>query len=150
MCALLFSHRRHFIASIKSLSAYTLPNMRFSTIQSAFLTSTLFFVAGLPAVVASGSYKGCYSDVTPLEDQGPYTFQSQGYCQNECSGKNKSVYALYQGKYCYCGDEIPASKSKVSDDNCQTGCQGYQLDKCTFIRSHEAPLVVSIVFANII
>lgn len=104
--------------------------MRFSTIQSGFLTSTLFFAASLPAVVASGTYKGCYSDVTPLGDEETFTYQSTGHCEQRCSEKNKAVYALYQGSTCYCGDEIPASDNKVSDDKCSTSCDGYSKDKC--------------------
>lgn len=109
--------------------------MRLSTIQSGFLTSTLFFAASLPAVIASGTYKGCYSDVTPLGDEETFTYQSTGHCENRCSGKSKAVYALYQGSTCYCGDEIPASDNKVSDDKCSTSCNGYSKDKCMFTRS---------------
>ena len=106
--------------------------MKFSTLQSAFLTSTLFFTASLPTVAAEGVYKGCYSDSTPLSDEGPYTWQSSGYCQKKCSGKNKSVYALFGGSDCLCGDEIPSSSKKVSDDKCDVSCNGYPKDKCAF------------------
>lgn len=104
--------------------------MRFSTIRSAFLTSTLFFAASVPVMAAGSSSKGCYSDATPLKDQGPYTFQSSGYCKTQCTKKNKAVYALYQGSNCLCGDEIPASSKKVSDDECNVSCNGYPSDKC--------------------
>lgn len=104
--------------------------MRFSTIRSAFLTSTLFFAASVP--VMADTSKGCYSDSTPLKDQGPYTFQSSGYCKQLCTKKNMAVYALYQGSNCLCGDEIPAESAKVSDDECNVSCNGYPSDKCMF------------------
>lgn len=107
-------------------------NMKISTIRSALLSSTLLFAASLPVVSAASNsgYQGCYSDATPLKDNGSYTYQSSGYCKKQCAGKGKAVYALYQGSDCLCGDELPSSDNKVSDDECNTDCNGYPSDKC--------------------
>lgn len=106
--------------------------MRFSTIRSTLVTSTLFLAASLPIIEASTGYQGCYSDAGSLDDQGPFTFQSSGYCKKKCSGKGKPVYALYKGSNCLCGDEIPSSKT--SDDDCNVECNGYPADKCMFFQ----------------
>jgi len=74
--------------------------------------------------------KGCYKSAQPLEDQGPYTFQTTGWCQKICVGLSKSVMALYKGSNCYCGNVLPAASQKVSNDQCQEPCDGFPDVKC--------------------
>ena len=81
---------------------------------------------GLKAYTA----KGCYSSSSPLEDQGPYLYQTPGYCQKTCVNLNKPVMGLIAGSNCWCGDLVPAANSKVSDSECNTNCQGFPADKC--------------------
>lgn len=38
--------------------------------------------------------------------------------------------ALTGGSTCYCGDELPALDNEVDDSNCNSPCQGYDLETC--------------------
>ncbi|KAL8944801.1 MAG: hypothetical protein Q9216_000223 [Gyalolechia sp. 2 TL-2023] len=76
------------------------------------------------------TYKGCFSSSDGFEDQGSYTYQSPGYCQKQCADLDKPVMALMGGSNCWCGDLLPVAKSKISDAQCSTDCQGYPDDKC--------------------
>ncbi|KAL8912251.1 MAG: hypothetical protein Q9171_002706 [Xanthocarpia ochracea] len=44
--------------------------------------------------------KGCYSSADGFLDQGSYTYQSPGYCQEQCVKLNKPVMALVAGSDC--------------------------------------------------
>lgn len=74
--------------------------------------------------------KGCFSSSEPLEDQGSYTFQTQGNCQPICVGLEYTVMALVNGSNCFCGNKIPSKDSLVDDDKCNTPCNGYDQDNC--------------------
>ncbi|KAJ5766816.1 uncharacterized protein N7511_004432 [Penicillium nucicola] len=71
---------------------------------------------------------GCYSDAGSLKNQGPYSYQSPGYCQDHCLGAGKSVFALTRGNMCYCGDALPTEK--VNDDKCNQVCPGWPAESC--------------------
>ncbi|MCJ1233832.1 hypothetical protein MMC14_001790 [Varicellaria rhodocarpa] len=74
--------------------------------------------------------EGCFSSSEPLQDQGSYTFQALGWCQPLCVRMNKPVLAFFNGTNCWCGDELPASSSKVSDSQCDVPCNGFPADTC--------------------
>lgn len=94
------------------------------TLRGILLLFTLTPVLALPAVPA-----GCFASSDPLDDQGPWTFQSLGYCQDKCTGLNKAVMAM-KGANCWCGDLIPAASSKVADSKCNIKCNGFPNDIC--------------------
>ena len=73
---------------------------------------------------------GCFSSSKPLKDQGSATFQTSGYCQPICADKNQAVMGLTEGSNCWCGDLLPAENTKVSDDKCDTPCNGYDQENC--------------------
>jgi len=78
----------------------------------------------------------CYSSSDPLTDQGPYTYQSSGYCQKLCVETfNKPVMGLSEGTDCWCGDELPANSTKVDSSKCNAPCAGFDQEKCTFIKN---------------
>ncbi|KAI9697868.1 MAG: hypothetical protein M1820_007655 [Bogoriella megaspora] len=83
-------------------------------------------VAGLRAL----KFQGCFSSGYPLEDQGSYTFQSSGACQNECGALKKPVMGLTSGTDCFCGDQLPPLDSKLDDDECNTPCAGFNKEFC--------------------
>ncbi|KAK2747046.1 hypothetical protein FQN55_005315 [Onygenales sp. PD_40] len=96
--------------------------------------------------------KGCYKSVEPLKDMGPWTWQSNSYCQMECLKKKKSVMALFKGRNCFCGDKIPAESEKTTADKCQEDCKGWPDEKCGgkdaysvlltgFVREDDVPVV---------
>ncbi|KAJ5154607.1 uncharacterized protein N7500_010046 [Penicillium coprophilum] len=80
--------------------------------------------------LSSTASMGCYSDVESFKNQGPYTFQSQGYCQTKCAEKDFKVAALSRGNMCYCGDEVPSDSAKIADDKCDVACSGWPDDNC--------------------
>ncbi|KAJ5296952.1 uncharacterized protein N7443_007845 [Penicillium atrosanguineum] len=82
----------------------------------------------LPALAsASTSVLGCYSSVPSLKDEGRYTFQSQGYCEEKCQSGGFRIAAL-TGLQCLCGNELPPSSAQVDDDKCDTVCAGWPED----------------------
>lgn len=83
-----------------------------------------------PVFALPATPEGCFTSSDPLDDQGPWTFQSLGYCQDKCTGLNKAVMAM-KGANCWCGDQIPAASSKVSDSKCNIQCNGFPKDICT-------------------
>ncbi|KAF2211891.1 hypothetical protein CERZMDRAFT_59383 [Cercospora zeae-maydis SCOH1-5] len=66
-----------------------------------------------------------------MESVGTYTYQSSGYCSQQCAGKNAGAMATTNGNDCWCGGEIPADSDKVDDSKCNTPCTGYGQDSCT-------------------
>lgn len=76
------------------------------------------------------TYVGCFSSSSPLKDQGPYRYQTSGYCRPLCEDDNAKVFGLSEGSNCWCGDLLPAASSKVSDSNCDVGCDGYDKENC--------------------
>ena len=99
-----------------------------TVVPSAFAQDSAPATSGLKPLV----YKGCYTSSKPMTDQGPWTYQSPGYCQQICVKLNKPVMGLTEGSNCWCGDLLPSSSSKVSDSQCNTPCQGYAPDMCTY------------------
>ncbi|KAH1552395.1 hypothetical protein KXV74_006748 [Aspergillus fumigatus] len=97
------------------------------TARSAFTASVLLLTTNLPAVFAAEMVsQGCFSDSTPLVDQGPYTYQSNGYCQQLCmKTSNNLVFALTKGSNCLCGNQLPAKSAKTADSDCNVKCAGW-------------------------
>ncbi|KAL8663264.1 MAG: hypothetical protein Q9202_004013 [Teloschistes flavicans] len=93
-----------------------------------FRGHTVFAQDGLG--LKSTTYKGCFSSADGFEDQGSYTYQSPGYCQEKCVNQNKPVMGLAGGSNCWCGDLLPITSDNVSDSQCSINCQGYPQDKC--------------------
>lgn len=68
----------------------------------------------------------CSSDNTGSGLGLSYTYQSNGYCSNECySGY---LYAILLGTRCWCSNTLPATGVDVNE--CNTPCNGYPYDKC--------------------
>jgi cell wall integrity and stress response component len=74
--------------------------------------------------------KGCYSSADGLYDQGKYTYQSSGYCQQVCVSGGYPVMALWKGSDCLCGHTLPPDSAKTDNSNCNTPCDGYNIDMC--------------------
>ncbi|KAL8972497.1 MAG: hypothetical protein Q9183_000527 [Haloplaca sp. 2 TL-2023] len=105
--------------------------MKMTLMSTCWATVLLVIPQTLLALdLKTASYKGCFSSADGFEDQGSYTYQSPGYCQEQCVGINKPVMALAGGSNCWCGDLLPVASNKVSDSDCSTECQGYPDDKC--------------------
>ena len=75
-------------------------------------------------------YEGCFTSSADMTDLGSYIYQSPGYCQLQCVNQKKSVMGTTMGSDCWCGDLLPASSSRVSDSECNSKCNGYNLDTC--------------------
>lgn len=100
------------------------------SISSAVVLRGISLLLALTPVFALPSTpKGCFASSDPLEDQGSWTFQSLGYCQDKCTGLNKAVMAM-KGSNCWCGDLIPAASSQVADSKCNIKCNGFPSDIC--------------------
>lgn len=90
-----------------------------------------FLLLLLPVHAATWSDLGCFaeSDISSfLSNQGSYTYQTTSYCENLCA--DYAVAALLNGKYCYCGLEIPALSLLTDSSNCNVACQGYGTVTC--------------------
>ena len=81
-------------------------------------------------------YEGCFTSSAGMTDLGSYTYQSPGYCQQQCVDQNKPVMGTTKGSNCWCGELLPASSSKVSDSECSSKCNGYNLDTCKLQPRH--------------
>ncbi|KAL4962840.1 WSC domain-containing protein [Aspergillus stella-maris] len=106
--------------------------MKSITLSSIFATGALLLAqSSVVAAAAQQTYVGCFTDSTPLESQGSYQYQSNGYCMNLCYGDNKAVFGLYNSDTCFCGDELPAKSSEEdSDDKCNKPCAAWPTVMC--------------------
>jgi len=60
-----------------------------------------------------------------------YTYNTSGYCQQQCVGMGLSVQGLSNSDECWCGDEMPPQVSKQADNSsCDDPCAGYPSDMC--------------------
>lgn len=78
------------------------------------------------------SHLGCFaatdSVIASLTSLGTFTFQSVGYCKNQCA--DSSVAALLNGSTCLCGDIVPTASDMVDSSMCSTICPGYAMMTC--------------------
>lgn len=87
-------------------------------------------LALIPLVVADSSSLGCYSSVPNLKDVKQYTFQSHGYCLEQCMAADFRIAALKDGITCGCSNSIPLYSAKLDNDKCDQYCAGYPGDNC--------------------
>ncbi|KAF2200626.1 hypothetical protein GQ43DRAFT_65719 [Delitschia confertaspora ATCC 74209] len=81
--------------------------------------------------LAAQTTVGCFATSVPLEDHGPYQFQSEGNCQGICVGLGMPVMGLVDGTNCWCGEYLPPADSEVDmKENCDTPCQGIDTHMC--------------------
>ncbi|KAJ5639568.1 uncharacterized protein N7484_007430 [Penicillium longicatenatum] len=92
--------------------------------------SLLASIALIPLVTAVSSSLGCYSSVPNLKDVKQYTFQSHGFCLNQCTEAGFHIAALKDGITCGCSNTIPLSSAKLDDDKCDQYCAGWPEDNC--------------------
>lgn len=92
--------------------------------------TSILSVLALALPVFSASGLGCYSEIPSLKSQGPYSFNSLGYCQSKCIEKEFKFAALKRGNMCYCGNTLPSQSNKVDDEKCNTVCPGYPVNNC--------------------
>ncbi|CAF9907626.1 hypothetical protein IMSHALPRED_005591 [Imshaugia aleurites] len=109
--------------------------MRSTSLRAVTAALPLFYALALVAAQSSSNLKplvpeGCFTSSGDMTDLGSYTYQSPGYCQQQCVNQNKPVMGTTMGSNCWCGDLLPASSSKVSDSECSSKCNGYNLDTC--------------------
>ena len=134
-------------STLSTSTPYTAP-----TIMKPRSSSALLWAAVIPALAIANAAPdpvpsnsqlkalvpvACYSSSTPLEDQGPYIYQSSGWCQDFCvNKKNQPVMGLSSGSNCWCGSKLPSNSSKVDDKNCNSPCTGYDQATCMFWTIH--------------
>ncbi|CAI7578454.1 unnamed protein product [Penicillium glandicola] len=97
--------------------------------RTNFIFSALALVLPVYSLSSTASM-GCYSDIASFKNQGPYTYQSPGYCQDQCSKKGYKVAALSRGNMCYCGSKMPSESAKIDDDECNVPCSGWAAGSC--------------------
>ncbi|KAI9367860.1 WSC domain-containing protein [Aspergillus egyptiacus] len=105
--------------------------MKAISLSSVLATSVLLFARSSFAGSQQETYIGCFSSIEPLEDQGTYIYQSNGYCLGKCYQQEYAVFALHNGNRCFCGDKLPEKSSEEdSDDKCNTPCAAWQSVMC--------------------
>ncbi|KAI9375216.1 hypothetical protein BJX61DRAFT_494759 [Aspergillus egyptiacus] len=98
---------------------------------TAQFISLIPFILSSAAAAGESNSIGCFTDGSQFDNQGPYTFQSIGYCKDRCSRADKVYrYAALQGENCFCASEDPAQDTLVADDRCDVQCAGFARDIC--------------------
>jgi len=81
------------------------------------------------------TYVACYSSAGSLTYNDDWTYQTQGYCQQQCvsltGGTTYPILATSNSTQCWCGDAEPPAADKVDDSKCNSICAGYAPDMCT-------------------
>ncbi|RMZ91252.1 hypothetical protein DV736_g1512, partial [Chaetothyriales sp. CBS 134916] len=112
--------------------------LRASVAASALSLFVSLATAQSSTAAASGPIEtlDCY-DAIPSDytSKGSYTFQTSGYCHDQCAGF--SVMAITAGSTCYCGSELPSDSNKASSDSCNTPCQGFDTQTCGGIQFYQ-------------
>jgi cell wall integrity and stress response component len=73
---------------------------------------------------------GCFSNPGDMWDMGPYTFQSNGWCQALCVRQSAPYFGLVNGTNCFCGTSEPDQKYSASSSECDTTCNGFDAQDC--------------------
>lgn len=111
-----------------------MPSTTMRTVTSVAFSLSLSLMLQLPsqasATMNAMTYVGCFSSSQPMTDQGSYTYQTSGYCQEVCYNISMPAMGLTGGSDCYCGSQLPAEGDKVDDSQCSTGCNGYGTENC--------------------
>lgn len=109
------------------------PSLFYTALQASILSSLIPLAcaqATATSALSAITTLGCYSNVNPLVNNNTNTFQTSGRCQPVCADAGHAVMALTGGSTCYCGDELPALDNEVDESNCNSPCQGYDLETC--------------------
>jgi hypothetical protein len=136
-CALRATHHpNHFTPCVASAHPSAMPSTSYTRPVSRAATALLLLSAAFISSTSAANLRtmksaGCYSSSTPLKDQGSNIYQSSGACQPICVDQDFAVMAMTEGSNCLCGDMLPSEDSKVSDDKCDTPCDGYDKEMCT-------------------
>lgn len=124
--------------STRLLSALAAATTVFSMALADTTTPTPTLLITTPTVIKPASAMiemGCYETSVPLEDHGPYGFQTPGNCQLVCLSLDKPVMALAEGTNCWCGDKLPPKSAVTDNSTCDTNCKGDDRYKCMYLFS---------------
>lgn len=115
-----------FVSAIAAAAMLSMTSAQSSASSSVDLIPTP--TVTLPANAMSDI--GCFETGVPLQDHGPYDFQSPGNCQLICIMLDKPVMGLTDGTNCWCGDLIPPESAQGQNSSCDTDCSGTDQNKC--------------------
>ncbi|ODQ79853.1 hypothetical protein BABINDRAFT_161529 [Babjeviella inositovora NRRL Y-12698] len=92
----------------------------------------VWLLLSLPHLISASTELGCYASLPDgFTENNKYTYQSDSYCSNKCSGSNYKFFALFDGLTCYCGNSAPSITSDTNSANsCNVPCQGYPQNMC--------------------
>jgi len=77
------------------------------------------------------TYKGCFASSTGLTLNSTYTFNTNGYCKDQCVALSQTVVGLTAGAECWCGNTYPPKDTLSADDTkCNANCTGYGSEMC--------------------
>ncbi|KAL4954092.1 hypothetical protein BDW69DRAFT_144845 [Aspergillus filifer] len=91
------------------------------------LLALLAWTTFLTSVNSSSSITYCSSDRTGSGAANFSIYQSNGNCEDHCSG---SAFAILMDKNCWCSDIAPNEDSTVDTSKCSDDCPGYPDDSC--------------------
>ncbi|KAL4961836.1 uncharacterized protein BDV14DRAFT_179782 [Aspergillus stella-maris] len=91
------------------------------------LLALLAWTTFLTSVNSSSSVTYCSSDSTGSGAANFSIYQSNGNCEEHCSG---SAFAILMDKNCWCSDIAPNEDSTVDTSDCSDGCPGFPDDSC--------------------
>ncbi|KAJ5172914.1 hypothetical protein N7492_005507 [Penicillium capsulatum] len=100
---------------------------------SSFLLMTSSVLATPFEVLAprgDKTFVGCFDNADAFDKKTSYNFQSSGWCGNHCSDAGSLTFGLTNKSDCLCGDSLPPSSAKVSNDKCDKSCNGWPEDMC--------------------
>ncbi|KAL4808750.1 hypothetical protein BDV18DRAFT_133114 [Aspergillus unguis] len=93
--------------------------------QAAPVLALLAWGTFMVSVDSSITY--CASDSTGSGSANFSIYQSNGNCEEHCSG---SAFGILLDKNCWCSDIAPSKDSRVSTSKCDDDCPGFPDDSC--------------------
>lgn len=98
-------------------------------------------------MATSPSYVACYKSSGSLKKIRSDDGLSKGVCKDICvdedvssGGKGYSVMGMTSQFDCWCGNKLPNSADKVSDDKCSIMCPGMGTERCKILASTQREL----------
>lgn len=94
--------------------------------------STLSLAALLAVGASAVSAPTCYNHPGKLQRTGDYKFANLNLCEGECRSIGLPIAAAMGGNQCWCGEAMPPEENHVPQKSCDTPCNGWASENCTY------------------
>lgn len=103
--------------------------------------STLSLAALLAVGASAVSAPSCYNNPGQLHRSRDYKFANLNVCEGECRKVGFPIAAAMGGNQCWCGEAMPPQENHVPQKSCDTPCNGWASENCTYTLTLTPPWI---------